>query len=329
MTRRIDIDTNMWDQPESVRLGIELKDDDAWRYIIKLQAWLIDSGSVDGIIYLPVKRLAEICGYRRRATKLLDAMVASGWLLDIGDGRYELKGHRERYAAYFRKIEKMRTNRAGGRTKTQKAHTDRTVNEKGQKKDSTMEESVQHACSTDAASSCLLPLASCNKTKSICGAERSTSGPNASCNKSDTPLDTKPDAKSTKSARVQHEKYTEDVLAVYEHYRKYHPESHPKPSSLSKEWRKIVARLKENHTVSDLKKAIDGCHKSPFHCGLEPSNLGKKYQNLELIVRDSSHVCQFLDLDNQYSDMPNCNNVGHSRPSFFGGKSGKVDLRNI
>ena len=85
-----------------------------------------------------------------------------------------------------------------------------------------------------------------------------------------------------------------DIRAVYDHYRESHPRSHPKPKSNSTEWRKIKARLAEGYSVDDLKTAIDGCHKSPYHCG--ENSAGKTYQSLELIVRDSSHVQQFIEL---------------------------------
>ena len=46
--------------------------------------------------------------------------------------------------------------------------------------------------------------------------------------------------------------------------------------------------------TADLKTAIDGCHRSPHHCG--ENDRGAKYQSLELIMRDSKHVLQFLEV---------------------------------
>ncbi len=79
------------------------------------------------------------------------------------------------------------------------------------------------------------------------------------------------------------------VGEVIEHYQQYHPRSKPG----DKEKSKIHARLKDGYSVDDLKAAIDGCHRSPFHCGENEG--GKKYQSLELIVRDASHVATFLE----------------------------------
>ena len=57
----------------------------------------------------------------------------------------------------------------------------------------------------------------------------------------------------------------------------------------------------ERISVDDLKNAIDGCHKNQHNQG--DNDRGKKYLNLELIVRDSAHVNQYLQ------DFQNCKEV--------------------
>ena len=84
------------------------------------------------------------------------------------------------------------------------------------------------------------------------------------------------------------------ITAVFEHYRTYHAKAFPRPAASSKEWRLIQARLREGFTVEDLRGAIDGNHRSPFHCGENDRN--REYHSLELIVRDGSKVQQFLDV---------------------------------
>ena len=86
------------------------------------------------------------------------------------------------------------------------------------------------------------------------------------------------------------------VLGVFEHYRKYHPRAHKKPKSTMQEWKKIQARLNEGYSVEDLCLAIDGCHQSPYHMGENERN--RKFDSLELIVRDSSKVTQFIEFVN-------------------------------
>ncbi|TWU27395.1 conserved phage C-terminal domain-containing protein [Bythopirellula polymerisocia] len=81
-----------------------------------------------------------------------------------------------------------------------------------------------------------------------------------------------------------------DVAQVAEHYRSYHPRCQVG----EKEKKLIRARFNEGYSAEDLKLAIDGCHKSPFHCG-QNSN-GRKYQTLELIFRNASKVNQFIEL---------------------------------
>lgn len=90
----------------------------------------------------------------------------------------------------------------------------------------------------------------------------------------------------------------EDVLHVFLHWRTYHPRSYPRPIDTMKEWQKIAARLREGYTVEQLRQAIDGMHKSPFHQG--ENDRQTKYLSLELCLRDASKVEQFLRLDEQY-----------------------------
>lgn len=85
-----------------------------------------------------------------------------------------------------------------------------------------------------------------------------------------------------------------DVLAVFDHYRTYHPRSFPKPKRTGKEWGLIRKRFADGYTVSDLVEAIDGNHRSPYHCGENPS--GTRYHALELIVRDAKHVEMFREV---------------------------------
>lgn len=92
------------------------------------------------------------------------------------------------------------------------------------------------------------------------------------------------------------------VIEVFAHYRTYHPRAFPRPAMASKEAQLIRARLKEGSTVEDLKLAIDGYHRSPYHCGQNDS--GTKYQGLELIVRNGSKVAKGIDFASQYQAAP-------------------------
>ena len=85
-------------------------------------------------------------------------------------------------------------------------------------------------------------------------------------------------------------KHKTAVDEVVECYRSYH-----KRSRAGKATRlKIVERFTEGYTVQDLCDAIVGCHVSPFHQG--QNDRQRKYLSLELIMRNSETVSQFLDI---------------------------------
>lgn len=84
---------------------------------------------------------------------------------------------------------------------------------------------------------------------------------------------------------------SEAVIAVFDHYRKYHPRSFPKPRASSKEARLIKARIADGYTVADICQAIDGIHLTPFNLG--ENDKGQKYLDLALVVRDASHLQRY------------------------------------
>lgn len=64
-------------------------------------------------------------------------------------------------------------------------------------------------------------------------------------------------------------------------------------AKLSPERRRAIdARLRDGTTVDELKRAIDGCAKSPFHLG--QNDQGKRHDDLTLICRNRSKVEQFM-----------------------------------
>lgn len=83
-----------------------------------------------------------------------------------------------------------------------------------------------------------------------------------------------------------------EIDAVVRHYQHYHPRSRPG----DKERKLIAARLREGYSMEDLCQAIDGNHRDPFCCG--DNARGKQYHNLSLIVRDSDHVRDYIEVAN-------------------------------
>lgn len=93
------------------------------------------------------------------------------------------------------------------------------------------------------------------------------------------------------------EKREDHIEKIISHYKNYHPKARPGNSDR----KRIQARLKEGWKPCDIMQAIDGCHKSPYHCGKNAN--GMRYQSLELITRDSDHIHQFFELANTGPDL--------------------------
>ena len=55
---------------------------------------------------------------------------------------------------------------------------------------------------------------------------------------------------------------------------------------------KIKARLNEGYSVEQIKQAIDGCSRSPFHMGENKDN--KRYDDIELICRNGEKLESFI-----------------------------------
>ncbi len=83
------------------------------------------------------------------------------------------------------------------------------------------------------------------------------------------------------------------VDEVWAHYRTYHPKS-SKTLKAGRKERGLIKQRLQDYTVDDLKAAIDGYHRSPWHTGNNPNN--KRYLNLELMMRTVGHVLQGLEL---------------------------------
>lgn len=68
--------------------------------------------------------------------------------------------------------------------------------------------------------------------------------------------------------------------------------NHPKSTFTPERKRLVIARLEQGYSADDLKKAIDGCCKSPHHMGL--NDTGTVYDDLTLICRSGSKIEQFI-----------------------------------
>lgn len=83
----------------------------------------------------------------------------------------------------------------------------------------------------------------------------------------------------------------DDIQKIVDYYvSKYHPRSRGFLPG-SKEWRLADQRLKR-WSVSELCRAVDGCHAHPWNNGQET---GRKYLGLDLILRNDSQVQRFIE----------------------------------
>lgn len=82
------------------------------------------------------------------------------------------------------------------------------------------------------------------------------------------------------------------VREVFEHWRQVMHKTLPTKLD-SKRRRAVEARLREGYTVEQLRKAVEGCAATPFNAG--QNDRGIRYDDLELICRDASHVDRFLE----------------------------------
>ncbi len=84
-------------------------------------------------------------------------------------------------------------------------------------------------------------------------------------------------------------KFSDDVLSVFDYWQARRSElpNTKKAKPTDRRLSKVRARLRDGHTVEDLKLAVDGCLSNEF-------NVNGGYIDLELICRDDAHVTQYI-----------------------------------
>ncbi len=86
---------------------------------------------------------------------------------------------------------------------------------------------------------------------------------------------------------------SDDVRRVFEHWRT--KLGHERAVLDDKRRRKIIAALK-SHGLETALRAIDGCAASDFHMGRDERSGGKRFDDLELILRNASKIESFAAL---------------------------------
>lgn len=103
----------------------------------------------------------------------------------------------------------------------------------------------------------------------------------------------KGDTSSSRSTPSTSKVDSDDVRKVFEHWRT--KLGHERAVLDDKRRRKIVAALK-SHGLGVALRAIDGCAESDFHMGRDERSNGKRYDDLELILRNASKIETFAAL---------------------------------
>lgn len=89
---------------------------------------------------------------------------------------------------------------------------------------------------------------------------------------------------------AEEEKVVDEVTEVFQYWALLMNHSRAK---LDDKRKKMIQKiLKVGYTVEDLKAAIQGCAKSPWHMGQNDRNV--VYDDIELILRDAKHVDAFI-----------------------------------
>lgn len=69
--------------------------------------------------------------------------------------------------------------------------------------------------------------------------------------------------------------------------------NHPQAKLTPERERAVAARLRDGYTVEQIKRAIDGCARSPFHRG--ENDRQQRYDDLTLICRNGAKLESFLE----------------------------------
>jgi hypothetical protein len=92
----------------------------------------------------------------------------------------------------------------------------------------------------------------------------------------------------------------QEILEVYEHWISVMRPGKKRVPALDEKRRLKVASAIYDYGVEDCKLAIDGCARSDFHMGRNKQK--KRYDDLELILRDQDHIERFLAFMPQHDE---------------------------
>jgi len=118
-----------------------------------------------------------------------------------------------------------------------------------------------------------------------------SSSPSPTSSPTPSPIPTRSETGSTSGASELPLQGTDAATEVFTYWQKVMKK--PPTSRLTDDRRKAVsARLKDGYSVAQIKRAIDGCSKTPHNCGENANHT--RYDDLELICRNGSNLERFI-----------------------------------
>lgn len=259
----LEIDEGFDAHPKTVRLCRVMGDVNAGQYLIRIWAWATRSAPDGDISGMEAGDVESIARYAPMDGKLFDALTCVwsekfGPWIDGEGGSLRLHGWDERQGAAIKRLERHAAK----------------MREAREKKNRERDGHVPVTCPSREAHVKARP----DQTRP----DQSGSDPCPPGGPGE------PLVLSVVADRPARQANADAILAVFAHYRAKHPKAFANPQSGSKEWRLVRDRLRGGYTVESLCKAIDGYHLSPHHQG--QNDRGTKYLDLELFMRDDSHV---------------------------------------
>ena len=92
-------------------------------------------------------------------------------------------------------------------------------------------------------------------------------------------------------------------LAIEEVFNHWKTVMNKRPTVVLDEHRRQnIGAAIHDYGIQACKQAIEGCSMSDFHMGRNKQN--KRYDNIELILRDSIHIEKFIDVYEQHNKGP-------------------------
>jgi uncharacterized phage protein (TIGR02220 family) len=282
------VDASIADHPKVLRLAVGLKDQNAGWYVIRLLCWLTRYAQRGRLRDGHADVVEDAMKWRGERGALIRAMIDVGIIDEHSNGELEVHDWWEKQSTLVEKANKDAARKRKQREKEARdvsrdvrvtgadSHRDRRRDGAGTRRDETRRDET--ILKTDLSTTSEPPT----KTP-----VNPPSGPvpiaTGLIGKTEDPL---------LQAGLQIGDQTAEE-AVFDHWRRVMAKA-GRTVLNDKRQKLIRARLNEGFTVTELKRAVDGCRSSAWHMG--ENERKTTYNDLEFILRDASKVEKFRDM---------------------------------